>query len=39
VIIKFGLADIPALPFAGLRYFIAFLCLLPWAAYSGEIIH
>ena len=31
VIIKFGLADIPALPFAGLRYFIAFLCLLPFA--------
>jgi drug/metabolite transporter (DMT)-like permease len=31
VIIKFSLADIPALPFAGLRYFIAFLCLLPFA--------
>jgi drug/metabolite transporter (DMT)-like permease len=31
VIIKFGLTDIPALPFAGLRYFIAFLCLLPFA--------
>lgn len=31
VIIKFGLAEIPALPFAGLRYFIAFLCLLPFA--------
>ncbi len=31
VIIKFGLADIPALPFAGLRYFIAFLCLVPVA--------
>lgn len=31
VIIKFGLADIPALPFAGLRYFLAFLCLLPFA--------
>jgi drug/metabolite transporter (DMT)-like permease len=30
VIIKVGLADIPALPFAGLRYAIAFLCLLPF---------
>jgi drug/metabolite transporter (DMT)-like permease len=29
VIIKFGLADIPALTFAGLRYILAFLCLLP----------
>lgn len=31
VIIKLGLADIPALPFAGLRYFMAFLCLLPFS--------
>jgi drug/metabolite transporter (DMT)-like permease len=31
VLIKFGLADIPALPFAGLRYGVAFLCLLPFA--------
>jgi drug/metabolite transporter (DMT)-like permease len=31
VLIKIGLADIPALTFAGLRYFIAFLCLLPFA--------
>jgi len=31
VFIKFGLADIPALTFAGLRYVIAFLCLLPFA--------
>ena len=30
VIIKFGLADIPALTFAGLRYMGAFLCLLPF---------
>ena len=30
VIIKFGLADIPALTFAGLRYVGAFLCLLPF---------
>jgi drug/metabolite transporter (DMT)-like permease len=29
VFIKFGLADIPALTFAGLRYSLAFLCLLP----------
>lgn len=31
VIIKWGLAEIPPLTFAGLRYFIAFLCLLPFA--------
>jgi len=31
VFIKFGLEDIPALTFAGLRYFLAFLCLLPFA--------
>ncbi len=31
VLIKFGLADIPALTFAGLRYSLAFLCLLPLA--------
>lgn len=30
VLIKFGLADIPALTFAGLRYSLAFLCLLPF---------
>ena len=30
VLIKFGLADIPALTFAGLRYTVAFLCLLPF---------
>ena len=29
VLIKFGLEDIPALTFAGLRYMLAFLCLLP----------
>ncbi len=33
VIVKFGLAEIPALPFAGLRYFIAFLCLLPFIVF------
>jgi len=30
VIIKFGLAEIPPLTFAGLRYTIAFICLLPF---------
>ena len=38
VFIKFGLADIPALPFAGLRYTLAFLCLLPIAARTGQLI-
>jgi drug/metabolite transporter (DMT)-like permease len=32
VLIKFGLEDIPALTFAGMRYTLAFLCLLPFAA-------
>ena len=31
VIIKLGLAEIPPLTFAGLRYTIAFICLLPFA--------
>jgi len=35
VLIKFGLEDIPPLPFAGLRYFLAFLSLLPFAARAG----
>ena len=30
VLIKIGLTDIPALTFAGLRYGLAFLCLLPF---------
>lgn len=30
VLIKIGLAEIPALTFAGLRYTLAFLCLLPF---------
>ncbi len=30
VFIKFGLTDIPALTFAGLRYSLAFLCLVPF---------
>jgi drug/metabolite transporter (DMT)-like permease len=37
VLIKIGLKDLPALPFAGLRYTIAFLCLLPFAARSGQL--
>jgi drug/metabolite transporter (DMT)-like permease len=37
VLIKFGLADIPALPFAGLRYGVAFLCLLPFALRPGRL--
>ena len=37
VLIKIGLEDIPALPFAGLRYTLAFLCLLPFAARSGQL--
>ena len=32
VLIKLGLEDIPALTFAGLRYALAFVCLLPLAA-------
>jgi drug/metabolite transporter (DMT)-like permease len=32
VLIRIGLEDIPALTFAGLRYSLAFLCLLPWAS-------
>ncbi len=30
ILVKIGLKDIPALPFAGLRYIIAFGCLLPF---------
>lgn len=37
VIIKLGLADLPALPFAGLRYTLAFLVLLPVAARRGQL--
>lgn len=38
VLIKIGLEDIPALPFAGLRYLLAFLCLLPFAFRSGQLV-
>lgn len=37
VFIKFGLADIPALTFAGLRYTLAFLCLLPFVVRSSHV--
>ncbi|HSJ57455.1 MAG TPA: DMT family transporter [Anaerolineae bacterium] len=37
VLIKIGLVDIPALPFAGLRYSLAFFCLLPFAVRSGQL--
>ncbi len=37
VLIKFGLEDIPALTFAGLRYFLAFLLLLPAAWRSAAV--
>ncbi|MBN1201708.1 MAG: EamA family transporter [Anaerolineae bacterium] len=36
VLIKFGLEDIPALTFAGLRYTLAFACLLPVVWRSGQ---
>jgi drug/metabolite transporter (DMT)-like permease len=35
VLIKLGLRDIPPLTYAGLRYFLAFLCLLPFALRSS----
>lgn len=37
VLIKIGLKDIPALTFAGLRYTLAWLCLLPLVARSGHL--
>jgi drug/metabolite transporter (DMT)-like permease len=37
VLIKLGLKDIPALTFAGLRYTLAFVCLLPIAIRSGRL--
>jgi drug/metabolite transporter (DMT)-like permease len=38
VLIKFGLRDLPALTFAGLRYALATLCLLPLALRSGQLV-
>lgn len=37
VLIKIGLEEIPALTFAGLRYALAFLILLPLAFHRGEL--
>lgn len=37
VLIKVGLKDIPALTFAGLRYIIAFLTLLPLGIYTKQL--
>jgi drug/metabolite transporter (DMT)-like permease len=37
VLVKIGLQDIPPLPFAGLRYTLAFACLLPLAILSGQL--
>lgn len=34
ILIKIGLNDIPALTFAGLRYFLGFLCLIPFLLQS-----
>lgn len=35
ILIKFGLNDVPALTFAGLRYFLGFLCLTPFLFQSS----
>jgi drug/metabolite transporter (DMT)-like permease len=37
VFVKIGLNDIPPVTFAGLRYFIAFLCLLTWTGINGTL--
>jgi drug/metabolite transporter (DMT)-like permease len=37
IFIKFGLQDIPALPFAGLRYVLAFVSLLPLARRPDQV--
>lgn len=37
VLIKIGLkSDLPSITFAGLRYTLAFLCLLPWVAFNSD---
>lgn len=36
VLVKIGLQDIPPVTFAGLRYFLAFICLLIFAALKGS---
>lgn len=37
ILVKIGLKDIPALTFAGMRYFLAFLILLPFFVFSGRV--
>jgi drug/metabolite transporter (DMT)-like permease len=37
VLVKIGLQDIPALTFAGMRYFLAFLILIPIFIFSGRL--
>lgn len=37
VLIELGLVDIPALTFAGVRYSLGFLCLLPVALHNGSL--
>lgn len=37
VLIKIGLQEIPALTFAGLRYTLAFLCMLPFVLFSKRM--
>jgi drug/metabolite transporter (DMT)-like permease len=37
VLVRIGLTQMPALPFAGLRYTLAFLCLLPLAVRSRQL--
>jgi len=37
VLIRIGLEDMPPLSFAGLRYTLAFLCLLPFAIHSQQL--
>ena len=37
VLIKIGIKDIPPITFAGLRYFIAFLCLLTVIFTNGSV--
>lgn len=38
VLVKIGLQDIPPVTFAGLRYFLAFICLLMFAALKGSVL-
>lgn len=38
IIIKWGLIEIPPITFAGLRYFLAFLCFLPFMVFKRKYI-